>query len=718
MSHLDLTLSRPETGRDGARSLLDKNGLLASLLSNMLGMLYRCRIDENWSMEFVSAGCLELTGYRPEDLIENARVSYEAVTHPEDRARLRASLLTELARHNRFDTEYRILHADGSVRWVWGRGIGVHDGCGRLVAIEGFIQDITRRRRTEDALREAERRYRSIFEHATEGIFQTSPDGAYIAANPALARIYGYATPDQLMADLCDIQHQLYVDPSRRREFVRLMREYGHVRNFEAAVYRRDGAVIWIAENARAVRDETGQVLFYEGTVVEITERKRHQEELEFQASHDSLTGLPNRALLVDRLHQTLHAARRDSRTVAVVFVDLDHFKLINDSLGHHVGDRLLLDMAERLRGCLRGEDTVARLGGDEFVLVLADQPDEAAVGVVLRRLLDTIAQPWSAETGEYRVTCSIGVSLFPRDGDTPERLLKAADAAMYKSKDVGRNTFHFFTPELDAAGSDRLALANDLRRGLERGEFLLHYQPRVDLASGRIVGAEALLRWNRGGAGLEPPGRFITVAEESGLIVPIGAWVLREACARNRAWQDMGLPPLVVSVNLSPIQFRRAGLVRLVVDALRETGLEPGWLELELTESSIMQDAERSNAAMRELKSLGVEISVDDFGTGYSSLGYLKRFPVDCLKIDRSFVRELGQDADDAAITRAIIQLGHSLNLRVVAEGVENREQMDFVRRHGCDEIQGYYFSPPLPEPEFVALLRAQAADGGRSKE
>ena len=700
---------RMETPAD-ARGVVDKNRLLATLLSHVVGMVYRCRIDAAWTMEFVSDGCLELTGYRPEELILNESIDYETLTHPDDRGPIRETILGELAHNNRFDVEYRITHADGEIRWVWERGMGVVDGDGRLVAIEGVIQDITQRRRVEDALRETERRYRSIFEHATEGIYQTSPEGRYLAANPALAKIYGYTTPEELIADLSDIQHQLYVNPDRRREFMRLMQEYGYTRNFESPVYRRDGSVIWISENARVVHDDQGRIQFYEGTVVEITERRRYQEELEYQASHDALTGLPNRALLVDRLSQALHAARRAGRVVAVAFVDLDHFKLINDSLGHHVGDQLLLDMASRLASCLRGQDTVARQGGDEFVLVLANQPDEVGVTLILRRLLESISQPWVAEHGEYSISCSIGVSLFPRDGDTAEKLLKSADAAMYKAKDMGRNTFHFFTQELDDAVNHQLAMANDLRRALERGEFQLHYQPRADIASGRIVGAETLIRWNHPERGQVSPGQFIPVAEETGLIVPMGEWGLHEACAQNRAWQAMGLPPLVVSVNFSPIQFRRAGLVKQVADTLLQTGLEGRWLELELTESFIMQDAERINRAMGELKALGVEIAVDDFGTGYSSLSYLKRFPVDRLKIDKSFVQDVTHDADDAAIARAIISLGHSLNLRVVAEGVETQEQMDFMRRHGCDEVQGYFFSRPLEAPAFEVLLREQA--------
>jgi diguanylate cyclase (GGDEF)-like protein/PAS domain S-box-containing protein len=685
---------------------LDVTRLLTTITDNLVGMIYRCRIDAIWTMEYVSEGCHKLTGYRPDELVFNNRVSYDQMTLPEDREHVGRTIRAALAANEAFDVEYRIRRADGKVSWVLERGVGLYDQHGHLAWIEGFIQDISERMAANEALHEAVRRYRSIFEHATEGIFQTTPEGRYLNANPALAHIYGHASPDELVAHLHDIQRQLYVLPERRAEFVRLMQAHGVVRNFESQVYRRDGHIIWISENARAVRDADGSVQFFEGTVVDITERKQHEAVLEHQASHDSLTGLPNRSLLRDRIEQAIVKAQRDSHLVAVVFVDLDHFKLINDSLGHHVGDRLLLEVADRLIACVRSHDSVARQGGDEFVLVLTELHEENEILAIVSRLLEVISQPWMDEGQEYGLSCSVGISCYPQDGGDPDALLRCADAAMYKAKESGRSTYHFYTPELNQAISERLELENSLRHALEREEFRVYYQPRIDVASGRIIGAEALIRWDCPGKGIIPPDSFISIAEETGLIIPIGQWILEEACRQNSAWQRAGLPPINVSVNLSPIQFRHTGLVQAVASALAQAGLHPAFLELELTESFVMHDAERINVAMKSLKTLGVDIAVDDFGTGYSSLSYLKRFPVDRLKVDKSFVRDIDSDPDDAAIVRAIITLGHALGLKVVAEGVETLAHLEFLRQHGCDELQGYYFSRPIPALEMEALL------------
>jgi diguanylate cyclase (GGDEF)-like protein/PAS domain S-box-containing protein len=692
---------------------LDITRLLTTITDNLVGMIYRCRIDAIWTMEFVSDGCHKLTGYRPDELVFNNRVSYDQITLPEDRAHVSQAIHYALENNEAFDVEYRIQRADGRVCWVLERGVGLRNAHGEMAWIEGFIQDISERMAANEALLEAMRRYSSIFEHATEGIFQTTPQGRYLNANPALARIYGHASPNELIEHLHDIQRLLYVSPARRDEFVRLMHEQGMVRNFESQVYRRDGSIIWISENARAVRNADGSVQFFEGTVVDVTERKQHDAELEYQASHDSLTGLPNRSLLRDRIEQAVGKAQRDGHQVAVVFVDLDHFKLINDSLGHHVGDRLLLEVADRLIGCIRGHDSVARQGGDEFVIVLTEQHDENEIIAIVSRLLEVISQPWVDEGQEYGLSCSVGISCYPQDGDDPDALLRCADAAMYKAKASGRSTYHFYTPELNQAISERLELENSLRHALERDEFRVYYQPRVEVASGRIIGAEALIRWDCPGKGLIPPDSFISIAEETGLIIPIGQWILAEACRQNSAWQRAGLPPISVSVNLSPIQFRHAGLVSSVADALAQAALDPAYLELELTESFVMQDAERINVAMQSLKKLGVDIAVDDFGTGYSSLSYLKRFPVDRLKVDKSFVRDIDSDPDDAAIVRAIITLGHALGLKVVAEGVETSAHLDFLQQHGCDELQGYYFSRPVPAAELEALLRGPTNAG-----
>jgi diguanylate cyclase (GGDEF)-like protein/PAS domain S-box-containing protein len=684
--------------------------MLKTLLSNVDGMVYRCRDDADWTMEFVSEGCLRVTGYEPRDLMFNGRISYESLTHAEDQLWVRESVREALNRREGFDLEYRIVHADGGVRWVWERGIGVQDGEGRIVAVEGLIQDITERRNAVQALREAERRYRGLFDNAIEGIFRTTADGQYLDANPALAQIYGFGSTAELMTSLRDIGRQLYVDPQRREEFMRIMRARGSVTGFESQVYRKNGDIIWISENARAVFDEDGRLESYEGTVEDVTERKLYQARIEQQANYDTLTGLANRSLLQDRLEQALLTANSYGTQVAVAFVDLDRFKYINDSLGHHVGDELLRTMADRLESCVRGCDTVARLGGDEFVVLLTGHSAPDQIRNIVERMLAVVTQPWISEHGEFNVSCSIGVALYPSDGADARTLLKHADSAMYRAKESGRNNYQFFTRELNALMIERLAMESSLRRALERDQFLLDYQPRVDLGTGRIIGAEALIRWKLPEQGIVAPGKFIPLAEETGLIVPIGKWVLKAACAQNKAWQDAGLAPIVVSVNVSARQFRQDNLVRTVAEVLEETGLGARYLELELTESMVMHDAPQLVAMLGELKRLGVQIALDDFGTGYSSLSYLKRFPVDRLKVDRSFVEHLATDADDATIVRAIITLGHNLGLKVVAEGVELPEQVDFLRLNRCDEAQGFIYCPPIEPTELAARLAKRA--------
>lgn len=684
----------------------DTARMLKTLLGNLDGMVYRCRDDGDWTMEFISEGCRRLTGYEAGDLLLNNRLSYESITHPDDRKRVRDEVNGGLALRQRFDSEYRIIHSSGDIRWVWERGAGIYNVQGDLVAIEGIIQDITERKASMQALREAERRYYNLFENALEGIFRTTLDGQYLDANPALARIYGFDSPAGLISELKDIRRQLYVDPSRRDEFMKLIKARGVVASFESQIYRKNGEIIWISENARAVRHDDGHVVCYEGTVEDVTERKIYQARIEQQANYDTLTGLANRSLLNDRLQQAILAAASYGTRLAVVFVDLDRFKFINDSLGHHVGDELLRAMAERLKSSVRESDTVARLGGDEFVLLINGQGDPEAVAVVLERMLSDISQPWTIAQGDFNVTCSIGVALYPDDGESADTLLKHADSAMYRAKEKGRNNFQFFTAELNALITQRLELENKLRRALEREQFTLHYQPRIDMQTRRIVGAEALIRWQVADHEIVPPAKFIPIAEEIGLIAPIGKWVLRTACEQNKAWQDAGFEPFVVSVNVSARQFRQDSFVQVVAEVLQETGLEARYLEIELTESAVMHDAEQFIAMLGELNDLGVQISLDDFGTGYSSLSYLKRLPVDRLKVDRSFVQDIATDADDATIVRTIIALGHNLGLKVVAEGVETEQQLEFLRTNHCDELQGYYFAMPMPVAEFARCV------------
>jgi diguanylate cyclase (GGDEF)-like protein len=443
-------------------------------------------------------------------------------------------------------------------------------------------------------------------------------------------------------------------------------------------------------------------------------ERKRYQVQLEHQANYDALTGLPNRNLLHDRLKQAVYA-QRVPRAIAVVFIDLDHFKFVNDSLGHSTGDKLLKGMADRLRGVLREGDTVARLGGDEFVLILNDQSNEEVIFRAMQRITQQISQPMEIDGKELYLTCSAGISLYPQDGPDVDTLLKNADAAMYRAKEHGRNNFQFYTSEMNERVNERLQLENALRRALERNEFLLHYQQRVDLRSGTLLGAEALVRWMHPEWGLVRPARFIALAEETGLIVPLGEWVLREACRQNRAWIEQGLNPGFVSVNLSTRQFRQEGLVRTASRILEETGLDPQLLEMEITESMVMHNVAAAVATLQGLKSLGVGLSVDDFGTGYSSLAYLKDLPIDALKIDRSFVRDIGtgDNAQDGVLAAAIVNLGHSLHLKVVAEGVETDSQVRFLKRHRCDEVQGFFYSEPVTPEAYARSLDKPKAKG-----
>ncbi|CAN7722157.1 putative bifunctional diguanylate cyclase/phosphodiesterase [Variovorax paradoxus] len=438
---------------------------------------------------------------------------------------------------------------------------------------------------------------------------------------------------------------------------------------------------------------------------------------LKHQATHDPLTGLPNRALLEDRLRQAISYADRYGRLMTVVFINLDGFKRINDSLGRKGGDELLKVMAERMARCLRSVDTVVRTGGDEFVIILYDQPgDGTDIAPALRKLLETIAQPARIGSQAVQLTGSMGVATYPADGADADALLMNADAAMSHAKASGRNNFEFYAAEMSGAIRDELALREGLRHALARSEFHLAYQPQLDMESGRVTGVEALIRWQHPERGLVSPAQFIPLAEESGLIVPIGEWVLRTACFQNKAWQDAGLPPFIVSVNVSARQFRERTLIAQVALALRDSGLEPRLLELELTESLVMEDLDKALQSMKALRAMGVQLSIDDFGTGYSSLSALKRFPIARLKIDQSFVRDIPGDEEDKAIAKTIIALGHELNLKVIAEGVETEQQLEFLRAHGCDEMQGYLFSRPVPPAELAALVRMRAGEAAAS--
>ncbi|WP_210644173.1 EAL domain-containing protein [Pseudomonas sp. Tri1] len=437
-------------------------------------------------------------------------------------------------------------------------------------------------------------------------------------------------------------------------------------------------------------------------------ERQLTEKRIRYMGDHDALTGLPNRTLLEDRLKQAILYAQRYNRLVTVVFLDLDKFKLVNDSLGHSAGDELLKTVAQRMQECVRRTDTVVRLGGDEFVIVLFDQPSDLdGITPALRKIQEAIVRPIQLSGHTLHVTCSMGVAAYPADGSDTDTLLSNADAAMYRAKELGRNSYQFYTSEMNNKFQGKLAMQDGLRNALNHDEFLLLYQPQVDLQSGQVIGVEALIRWQHPELGMVSPIKFIPQAEETGLIVPIGDWVIHTACRQNKAWQDAGWPPITMSVNISARQFIERDLIDRVRHALQETGLDPMYLELELTESLIMQDLQQAISKMKELQSMGISLSIDDFGTGYSSLAALKSFPIARLKIDQSFVRDLPDNENDKAIATAVISLGHKLNLKVIAEGVETQEQLTFLRENGCDEIQGYFFSKAVSAQEVSLLLR-----------
>ncbi len=460
-----------------------------------------------------------------------------------------------------------------------------------------------------------------------------------------------------------------------------------------------------LVQSTRSIGSQIGQFMA----------RRQAEERVLRLAHYDELTGLPNRNMFNQQLTRALAQARRNDKALAIMFIDLDRFKNINDTLGHEAGDRVLKEIAGRLRGCLREVDTVGRLGGDEFVVLIEEVPQSAQVAVVAQKILAAVAKPFLLDAQEFHISASIGISTYPADSKDMQSLLKNADISMYRAKEQGKNNYQFYSAQMNVHTHARLAMESDLRCALQGQEFLLHYQPKVDIRSGRIAGVEALVRWQQPAKGLIPPAQFIPLAEETGLIVPIGEWVLNAACAQNKSWQDQGLLPLRMAVNLSARQFSQENLVQDVARILGETGMAPAALELEITESMVMSNPQDAVRLLGKLKDLGIYLSIDDFGTGYSSLSYLKRFPIDSVKIDGSFVRDLPGDADDAAITEAIIAMAHSLKLKVIAESVETEEQLRFLRKHGCDEMQGYFFSKPVPASELLRLLQGASAAGSK---
>ncbi|MEW7850212.1 EAL domain-containing protein [Massilia aurea] len=568
-----------------------------------------------------------------------------------------------------------------------------------------LIDDVTARERAEKALLHSEQRFRQLVSMSSDWYWEQDAELRFTMITGGFTEKSGVAVQGLIGKTRWEYVPGL-LDSDSGRAHLAKMQAREAFNDLEYQVVDDDGNARWFCVNGEPVFDEAGLLAGYRGTGSDITERKLTEQRVHHVAQHDVLTGLPNRSLLQDRLGQSIAFASRSNRPVWVMLIDLDRFKFVNDSMGHKAGDVLLVTVAARLRASLRDADTVARLSGDEFVVILNEHTDEPLSPAIVQRIMDAVAQPVMLGNKEFFVTCSVGVAVFPTEGTSSENLIEHADIAMYRAKKLGRNNFQFFTPSMNDEAKERVRIEGALRNALERNEFVLHYQPQVDMKTGQIVGMEALIRWNHPELGMVPPGRFVGVAEETGLIVPIGAWVMRTACAQNKAWQLAGYQRLRVAVNLSARQFGAADLMASLEATLQETGLDAACLEIELTESLFMSDVTPAVELLHRMKALGVNLSIDDFGTGYSSFSYLSRFPIDVLKIDRSFVADITHDANDAAIVTSIIALAHNLKLAVIAEGVETLEQLDYLRSHGCDEMQGYYFSKPLPAAEFEALL------------
>lgn len=627
---------------------------------------------------------------RATDLIHLSREAF---------AEFRREARSVMGRGIPYRTERLMKRKDGSTIWcrIVGKAIDPTDLPNGTL---WMVEDITQRMEAEENQRLAAK----VFDSSVEGILITDANSRIVTVNQAFTAITGYGIEEAVGKTPAILSSGKHAEDFYQQMWASLKEAgqwHGEIWN-----RRKNGETYLEWLTISAVKNDMGETTNYVAVFSDITTRKLAEERLNYLANHDALTGLPNRILFLERLALALAHAHRNHKMAAVMFFDLDRFKIVNDTLGHASGDELLQEVAKRVSCCLREDDTVARQGGDEFTVILEGLGDERDVAPIAQKIIDALAKPVDLGGQEVFVTASIGISVYPNDGSDAQTLVKNADAAMYRAKDLGKNNYQFFKAEMNTRAFERLTLENNLRRALERNEFELHYQPQVDLSTGQVVGAEALIRWRHPELGLVSPDRFVPIAEETGMILPIGEWVLRTACVQNKAWQDAGLPHLHVAVNLSGRQFKQKNLIAMIELILAETGLGAEHLELEITESVIMDQAAETIAAIGDMRMLGLRLSIDDFGTGYSSLSYLKRFPIDNLKIDRSFVRDITTDQDDAAIVKAVIALAHSLKLMVIAEGVETAAQFDFLREQGCDEIQGYYFSRPLEVAEFTARL------------
>jgi len=646
----------------------------------------------------VNDSLAEMLGYAPEELV---KLDFQVLCDgcwPSHQKCL-SEMAAGVSAH--FEYDLPLNHKQGYKIWTHTIIAPLCEADGEIKYFIHVIDNIHERKAIEEKLQLAA----TVFNNSAEAIIITDAGCNILSVNQAFTAITGF-TSEEAVGKNPRMLSAKTQDQKFYEEMWAAVKTMGHWQG-EIWNRRKNGEIYPTWLTLSSVRNTSGEITNYVGISQDITVRKETEQRLAYLANHDALTGLPNRTLFNDRLNHALAHGERYKLGLAILFLDLDRFKVINDTLGHDIGDQLLQNLAQRLTKSLRGSDTVARWGGDEFTILVDELNSPQDAVAVARRVLDVLTEPFMLNGHEIFVTCSIGITLYPKDGRDAQALLSNADAAMYRAKEKGRNNYQFYTAAMNASALERLRLESDLRRALEREEFFLHYQPKVEIRTGRIVGVEALIRWDHPTLGMVSPQQFIPLAEETGLIVPIGEWVLRTACTQNQAWHSAGVCSIRMAVNISAQQFKKENLTEAVIRILDETGLPHDLLELEITESVMMQDMERAVAVLTELSARGIRFSIDDFGTGYSSLVYLKRLPIDILKIDRSLVSQMPEDPDDTAIAAAIISMGKSLNLQVIAEGVETEQQLAFLLQQGCDEAQGFLFSRPVAANKMTELLQ-----------
>ncbi len=661
--------------------------------------------DLDGNLIFLNESFCKLFGYARDELVG---LSYKQYTEAESAKKIYRAYL-ELYRTGEpvKGLEQKIIRKDGSIAFAEISASLIKNSKGENVGFRGICRDITDRKLLEETVRQSEERYRTIIEEMEEWYFEADIEGKILFFNGIFANVLG--RPNN---ELGGVSYREFVKKEDVESFYRLFHQIYvtgmPVIGFPYEFVKSDGTTISAELSIFPKRELDGKISGFRGLGHDVTERKRTEERIQFLATHDALTGLPNRMLFNQLLSHGIQNAKRHKRQISLLFIDLDRFKMINDSLGHEAGDQLLQEIARRMQKTLRAADVIARLGGDEFVILIEEVNDANQVSIVARRILSATLKPIVIMEEECRITASIGISMFPKDATDDQSLMKYADMAMYLAKEEGKNNFQFYAKGMKSIASVRLSLETNLRSALERNELSLHYQAKLDFSTNAITGVEALLRWQNPQLGSVPPVHFIPVAEETGLIIPIGRWVLKTACEQNVSWQRQGLPPLCIAVNLSLRQLMDENLIKDIERALNKSGLAPNLLELEITESMVMHNPARMISILSSIKEMGVRLAIDDFGTGYSSLAHIKNFPIDTIKVDRSFIRNLPEDSEDMAITEAIIAMGKTLSLTVVAEGVETAEQIAFLRKHACNEMQGYYFSKPITGDQFTELLRS----------